>query len=254
MRLNNEQQVFLTQEDQEVHMLEQFQTKSGESFDFREGYDTTVYEVHKQYNLRSRRIDVPETNKQEDTKQSDKGKSNTIPVHILSRKNPNPNNPIIDDVSDNQPQNKQSSTSIPPKWNIVEPSEVDLETTSAHNPIPEKEINTKNTTKKENPTVWNARTQIERPFNLEAEVGKLKIAVPLSELAKHDIYRGQISRTLQISVNEDLVNVFDDQLELIFGLEVNGKSVDGGVPPFYVSLNIHDKILHNTMFDFWCFS
>jgi len=30
---------------------------------------------------------------------------------------------------------------------------------------------------------------------------------------------------------------------------VNGKPLEGVIPPFYVSLNIHDKILHNTMFD-----
>ena len=48
MGLNNEQQVFLTQEDQEAHSLKQFQTQSVESFDFREGYHTTIYEVHKQ--------------------------------------------------------------------------------------------------------------------------------------------------------------------------------------------------------------
>lgn len=42
----------------------------------------------------------------------------------------------------------------------------------------------------------------------------------------------------------------DDQPELIFGLEVNGKLVDEGLPPFYEILNIHDKILHNAMFDF----
>ena len=47
MGLNNEQQVFLTQEDQEAHILKQFQTQSGESFYFREGYDTAIYEVHK---------------------------------------------------------------------------------------------------------------------------------------------------------------------------------------------------------------
>lgn len=64
MRLNNEQQVFLTQEDQEAHTLKQFQTQSGESSDFREGYDIAIYEVHKQYNLRNKRIDIPETNKQ----------------------------------------------------------------------------------------------------------------------------------------------------------------------------------------------
>jgi len=50
-------------------------------------------------------------------------------------------------------------------------------------------------------------------------------------------------------VNEDSVNVFDDQPELIFGPRVNGKIAEGEVPPFYVGLNIHDKILHNSMFD-----
>lgn len=72
----------------------------------------------------------------------------------------------------------------------------------------------------------------------------------MSELAKHDVYRSQINRSLKITGNEDSVNVFDDQPELIFGLEVNGKPLDGGIPPFYVSLNIHDKILHNSMFNF----
>ena len=90
---------------------------------------------------------------------------------------------------------------------------------------------------------------MEKPFNLEKEIGKLKIAIPLSELAKHEVYREQISRSLQISKNRDAVNVLDDQPELIFGPEVNGKTIDGGVPPFYVSLNIHDKVLHNAMFD-----
>lgn len=49
MGLNTEQQIYLTQDDQETHNFNQFQTKSGESFDFREGYDVAVYEVHKQY-------------------------------------------------------------------------------------------------------------------------------------------------------------------------------------------------------------
>lgn len=91
--------------------------------------------------------------------------------------------------------------------------------------------------------------QIEKPFNLETEIGKLKIAIPLSELDKHEAYRQQINRSLQIPENRDAINILDDQPELIFGPEVNGKIVDGGVPPFYVSLNIHDKVLHNAMFD-----
>lgn len=50
-------------------------------------------------------------------------------------------------------------------------------------------------------------------------------------------------------MNEDSVNVYDDQLELIFGPGINGKTVEGEVSPFYVGLKIHDKILHNAMFD-----
>lgn len=84
---------------------------------------------------------------------------------------------------------------------------------------------------------------------METEIGKLKIAIPLSELAKHEVYRQQINRSLQIPDNRDAVNVLDDQPKLLFGPEVNGKTENGGVPPFYVILNIHDKVLHNAMFD-----
>ena len=45
--LKGEQQIFLTREDQDDHEISQFQTKSGKSFDFKQGYDSTVYEVHK---------------------------------------------------------------------------------------------------------------------------------------------------------------------------------------------------------------
>jgi len=74
MGLNGEQQVFLTQEDQDDHDIDQFQTKSRESFDFKEGYDSAIYKVHKQYKLRTRTIDVLETIKPKDTKQPKKVK------------------------------------------------------------------------------------------------------------------------------------------------------------------------------------
>ena len=63
------------------------------------------------------------------------------------------------------------------------------------------------------------------------------------------MYRQQIQRSLQIPENKDDVNVLDDTPELLFGPKVNGKSTYGPVPPFYVSLHIHDKVLHNAMFD-----
>jgi len=121
MGLNSEQQIFLTQEDQEAHTLSQFQIQSGESFDFREGYDTAIYEVHKQYNLRCRRIDVPETNKQKDTKQASKPTIKNPPVQAPHKTTPNPNHPAVEEVSDDQPPNTQPSTSIPPKGNVEEP-------------------------------------------------------------------------------------------------------------------------------------
>jgi len=35
----------------------------------------------------------------------------------------------------------------------------------------------------------------------------------------------------------------------LLGPEANGTHQQGGVPSFYISLNIHDKILHNAMLD-----
>ena len=90
---------------------------------------------------------------------------------------------------------------------------------------------------------------MEKTFDLEAEIGKLKISIPLSKLAKHDVYRQQINSSLQMPENRDVVNVLDDQPKLLFSPEVDGKTVNGGVLPFYVSLNIHDKVVHNAMFD-----
>ena len=45
--LKNEQHIFLTQEYQDYHDVNQFQTHTGESFDFKQGYDSAMYEVHK---------------------------------------------------------------------------------------------------------------------------------------------------------------------------------------------------------------
>ena len=54
---------------------------------------------------------------------------------------------------------------------------------------------------------------------------------------------------LNIGEITDNVNLNDDKPELLFGPEADGKSQEGGVPPFYISLNVHDKILHNAMLD-----
>ena len=68
-------------------------------------------------------------------------------------------------------------------------------------------------------------------------------------MVKHDLYKSQITETLNINEGGDSVNLNDDQPKLIFGPEVDGKCQEGGVPPFYISLTIHDQILHNAMLD-----
>ena len=56
-------------------------------------------------------------------------------------------------------------------------------------------------------------------------------------------------KALNIGNDIDTLNLTDDKLELLFGLEVEGKHQEGTIPPFFVSLNIHDKILNNAMLD-----
>ena len=63
------------------------------------------------------------------------------------------------------------------------------------------------------------------------------------------MYRSQILKAFNIEENNDTFNLNDDQPELIFGPNIEGRYQEGPVPPFYVSLNVHDKILHNAMHD-----
>jgi len=133
--------------------------------------------------------------------------------------------------------------------NITSSPKNNIKTNLFQNDTPDEEKVTENSAEKEKPASHNTRNQVEKPFNIETEIGKLKIVIPLSELARHQVYREQINKSVQIPENRDAVNVLDDQPELIFGPKVNGKTGNGGVPPFYVSLNIHDKVLHNAMFD-----
>jgi hypothetical protein len=100
------------------------------------------------------------------------------------------------------------------------------------------------------------------PFSLKGELAKVKIPIPLSELTSKNSYQSQVIKVLSIepdigtkaltirSVNHsNMVNLTNDQPELLFGPEVDGQTDTGVVAPFYISLNIHDLILHNVMLD-----
>lgn len=86
-------------------------------------------------------------------------------------------------------------------------------------------------------------------FSLENEIAKLKVSIPLTELMKNSIDKCQVVKILNVDPFSNMVNVEDDQLELIFGPALEGQSEDSDVAPFYISLRLHDYVLHNAMFD-----
>jgi len=86
-------------------------------------------------------------------------------------------------------------------------------------------------------------------FSLENEIAKLKVSIPLTELMKNSSYKVHVSKILNLDPLSNMVNVEDDQPKLIFGPELEGQSEDSDVAPFYISLRLHDYVLHNAMFD-----
>jgi ribonuclease HI len=88
-------------------------------------------------------------------------------------------------------------------------------------------------------------------FSLENEINKIKIPMPLVELAKNPIYKKQIAKMINFSDAEcyaDVINLQDEKPTIMFGLHIeNAKDY---VAPFYITLTVHDHLLHNCMLYF----
>ena len=87
-------------------------------------------------------------------------------------------------------------------------------------------------------------------FNFEAEIQKIKIPIPLVELMKNESFKKDILKTLDpksISSSADILNIYDDKPTIVLGQMIEDR--DESCPPFYISLNIHDKTLHNCLLD-----
>jgi hypothetical protein len=92
--------------------------------------------------------------------------------------------------------------------------------------------------------------KITSPFNFEHEIQKIRIPVPLTELIKHDEFKKCFSDLLQSEASSppaDSINLQDEKPAVILGPMVEDR--DDSSPPFYTSLNIHDKVLHNCLMD-----
>lgn len=129
-----------------------------------------MYEVHKQYNLRSRRIDIPDDPKQKTIKQPTKTKLKDSHIPIIPKSTSNPNSPKVEDVSDKD-KSKQRPTSISPLREIVEePLEDGVQVTPAQHNIPVKEAVVENLVEKHNLAAQNVKIQTKKPFNMDAEI------------------------------------------------------------------------------------
>ena len=73
------------------------------------------------------------------------------------------------------------------------------------------------------------------------------MSIPLTELVKIDKYKSHVVKTFKFDLLSNMVNIEDDHAELIFGPTINGQSEDSEVPPFYLSLKVHQFIVHNTL-------
>jgi hypothetical protein len=73
--------------------------------------------------------------------------------------------------------------------------------------------------------------------------------MPLTELMKNDIFKSAILKSLEpkTSSSAGFVNLQDDKPTVTIGPMIEDR--DDSCPPFYISLNVHDKILHNCLLD-----
>jgi hypothetical protein len=88
-------------------------------------------------------------------------------------------------------------------------------------------------------------------FSLEHEIKKIKIYVPLLELMKTEPFRKIVLKYLQYPAQVaslDTINLEDENPAITIAPHIEDRTDTS--PPLYISLNVHDKILHNYLMDY----
>jgi len=85
-------------------------------------------------------------------------------------------------------------------------------------------------------------------FSIEHELRKIKIHVPLRELLKNEPFKNSFMKVLNPPVDamtSDVISLQDEKpaINVVPHIEYGSDAS----PPFYISLNVHDKILHNCL-------
>jgi hypothetical protein len=215
------QELYLTRQDYEKSLNTEYESNNDESIDIIEDHayqgiiDNIMVELQQKYNLRPR----------------DRNITTAQPKKILSR------------GKDNEAAQSLAETQTT-KTKVVETQTAKTKT------VETKATQTNKSEKREIEIQTKEADRTTRNFNLENEINKIKILVPLVELEKNPTYRKQIAKMINFSDTEsqaDVINLEDDKPNIIFGPHFEGAR--DTVAPFYITLTVHDHLLHNCMLD-----
>jgi len=87
-------------------------------------------------------------------------------------------------------------------------------------------------------------------FILKHELSKIKIPVPLTEFLKNKPFKKSIMKVLHptpSSISFVVISLQDENPTITLGPCIEYGS--DASPPFFISLNAHDKILHHCLMD-----
>jgi hypothetical protein len=134
--------------------------------------------------------------------------------------------------------------------NQDQPPVAERPTKAATNTTKEKKTQDASPTTKEPVTEVREAPKPIPSFNFEHEIQNIRILVPLFELVKNEDFKKSLSKLLQPEPPQpstDSINLQDEKPTVVLGPMVEDR--DDSSHPFYTSLNIHDKVLHNCLMD-----
>ena len=89
---------------------------------------------------------------------------------------------------------------------------------------------------------------------MENELGKIKIPMPFTELMENPSYKNSVLKMIGSASSQplsDIVNLQEESPKIFIGsaLAEKTKNEAGSSPPFYITLTIHEQMIHNCLLD-----
>ena len=229
--IKNKSKVFLTKEEHDRCTQDPKEEKPED--EYCRGYQNAMVDFQRQMNLRNRAVPISNIPKKSNAEQASTSKISNATVN----RNLNDKGKSMEQNVDNGKRKEKISEEVVHKdvadKEILEKNDV-LEDFGKKQLAGLKEINILE--------IFSSST------SFETEIAKVKISLPFSEILKSSEYRSQIGKMLKFEESLDTVNLQDDKPTIMFGPKVENSREDD-VPPFYISLRIHNLFLHNAMLD-----